>query len=287
MRDVTDSARTLRKLPHGCCRGQFPGCLFPAGDLLPEAGSVLPGVLGREGIPWQEGDGVFGGWGSAELLSGAAVLSYKAARVCWRAAREGRCPSLSCLSCHTSPSLTSISTIKLFVTTGVGLEVQRLAVKHTITESQHSRGWQGPLWVTQPTPLAKQGHPQQTAQHRGQEGLEYLQRRRLHSLPGQPGPGLCHPQREEVLPHVQTEHVQWLKTSQHMALATSQRSSRIGLLVLPCSGSSPAAPKAMEGSRQQGCRFARRDLASATGTKGGEQSQVTHAKMENHRACPG
>ena len=36
-------------------------------------------------------------------------------------------------------------------------------------------------------------------------GLEYLQRRRLHNLPGQPVPGLCHPQREEVLPRVQLE----------------------------------------------------------------------------------
>jgi len=33
-------------------------------------------------------------------------------------------------------------------------------------------------------------------------GLEYLQRRRLHNFPGQPVPGLCHSQREEVLPHV-------------------------------------------------------------------------------------
>jgi len=29
------------------------------------------------------------------------------------------------------------------------------------------------------------------------------QRRRLHNLPGQPVPGLRHPQREEVLPRVQ------------------------------------------------------------------------------------
>ena len=55
------------------------------------------------------------------------------------------------------------------------------------------------------TPLPKQGHPEQAAQHRGQAGLEYLQRRRLHSLPGQPGPGLRHPQREEVLPHLHLE----------------------------------------------------------------------------------
>ena len=72
------------------------------------------------------------------------------------------------------------------------------------TESQHGWGWQGPMWVTQPKPPPKQGHPEQAAQHRVQAGLEYLQRRRLHSLPGQPGPGLRHPQREEVLPHVQT-----------------------------------------------------------------------------------
>jgi len=69
-----------------------------------------------------------------------------------------------------------------------------------ITESQNVRGWKGPLWVTQSNPLPKQGHPEQVAQHRVQAGLEYLQRRRLHSLPGQPGPEFCHPQREEVLP---------------------------------------------------------------------------------------
>ena len=73
------------------------------------------------------------------------------------------------------------------------------------TESQHGRGWKGPLGIPQSNLLPKQGHPQQAAQHRIQAGLEYLQRRRLHSLPGQPGPGLRHPQREEVLPHVQTE----------------------------------------------------------------------------------
>ena len=56
-----------------------------------------------------------------------------------------------------------------------------------------------------PTPLPKQGHLQQAAEDLVQVGLEYLQRRRLHSLPGQPGPGLRHPQREEVPPHVQME----------------------------------------------------------------------------------
>jgi len=42
-----------------------------------------------------------------------------------------------------------------------------------------------------PTPLLKQGHPEQAAQDRVQAGLEYLQRRRLYSLPGQPVPMLC------------------------------------------------------------------------------------------------
>ena len=56
-----------------------------------------------------------------------------------------------------------------------------------------------------PTPLPKQGHLQHAAQDLFQLSLEYLQRRRLHNLPGQPVPVLCHPQREEVLPYVQTE----------------------------------------------------------------------------------
>jgi len=56
-----------------------------------------------------------------------------------------------------------------------------------------------------PTLLPKQGHLQQAAEDVVQADLEYLQRRRLHNLPGQPVPVLCHSQREEVLPHVQME----------------------------------------------------------------------------------
>ena len=37
-----------------------------------------------------------------------------------------------------------------------------------------------------PSPLPKQGHLQQAAQDLVQAGLEYLQRRRLHNLPGTP-----------------------------------------------------------------------------------------------------
>ena len=59
--------------------------------------------------------------------------------------------------------------------------------------------------LSNPPPLPKQGHLEQGAQDLVQVDLEYLQRRRLHSLPGQPVPGLRHPQREEVLPHVHME----------------------------------------------------------------------------------
>ena len=41
-----------------------------------------------------------------------------------------------------------------------------------------------------PPLLPKQGHPEQAAWELVQAGLEYLQRRRLHNLPGQPVPGL-------------------------------------------------------------------------------------------------
>ena len=62
------------------------------------------------------------------------------------------------------------------------------------------------LWGSpSPTLLTKQGHLQQAAQDLVQAGLQYLQRRGVHSLPGQPVPVLRHPQREEVLPRVQTE----------------------------------------------------------------------------------
>ena len=56
-----------------------------------------------------------------------------------------------------------------------------------------------------PPPLLKLGHLQQAAQDHIQAGLEYLQKRRIHSLSGQPVPGLHHPLREEILPHVQKE----------------------------------------------------------------------------------
>ena len=79
---------------------------------------------------------------------------------------------------------------------------------HRITESQNHRMVEvgrDLCGSSSPTALPKQGHLQQAAQDLVQAGLEYLQRRRLYNLPGQPVPVLRHPQREEVPPHVQTE----------------------------------------------------------------------------------
>jgi len=45
-----------------------------------------------------------------------------------------------------------------------------------LTESQNGRGWKGPLWVTQPNLLLKQGHLHQAVEDLVQVGLEYLQR---------------------------------------------------------------------------------------------------------------
>ena len=105
----------------------------------------------------------------------------------------------------------------------------------THTESQNHRmsGVGRDLWGSpSPTPLLKQGHPEQAAQDRVQAGLEYLQRRRLHNLPGQPVPVLHHPQRE-VLPRVQTELpllqfvpvAPWIRT-QDVASSALQKSIR-------------------------------------------------------------
>ena len=67
----------------------------------------------------------------------------------------------------------------------------------TGTESQNHRmfgGGRDLCGSSSTTPLPKQGHPEQGAQDSVQAGLEYLQRRRLHNLPGQPVPGLRHTQ---------------------------------------------------------------------------------------------
>jgi len=77
-----------------------------------------------------------------------------------------------------------------------------------------------------PTSLLKQGHLQQAAQDVVQAGLEYLQRRRLHYLPGQPVSVLRHPQSEEALPHVQTElpMLQFVPITLVLSLGTTEKS---------------------------------------------------------------
>ena len=50
------------------------------------------------------------------------------------------------------------------------------------------------LWRSSgPTPLRQEGHPEQVALDCVQSGVEYLQRRRLHNLSGQPVPVFDHP----------------------------------------------------------------------------------------------
>ena len=63
------------------------------------------------------------------------------------------------------------------------------------TESQTGRvGWDL-CGSSSPTLLLKQGHSEQPAEDRVQACFEYLQRRRIHNLSGQPVPVLRHPQR--------------------------------------------------------------------------------------------
>jgi len=87
---------------------------------------------------------------------------------------------------------------------GVGTGSLGTALMHTCNSQNHRMlGIGRDLWGSSgPTPLPKQGHLQQAAQDLVQVGLEYLQRRRLHSPSGQPVAVLCHPQSEEVLPRV-------------------------------------------------------------------------------------
>jgi len=90
----------------------------------------------------------------------------------------------------------------------LSFSMHKLCTPITITESQNHRmvGVGRDLCESSsPILLSKQGHLQQPAQDLVQAGLEYLQSRRLHNFPEQPVPVLRHPQREDILPHVQTE----------------------------------------------------------------------------------
>ena len=126
------------------------------------------------------------------------------------------------------------SGIKIFTSLLRAFQIIRMSLVHgsraaLITESQNHRivgVGRALCGSSSPTHLPKQGHPQQAAQDLVQAGLEYLQRRRLHSLPGQPGPGLHHPQREEVLPRVQLELplLQFVPVAPVLSLGTTGKS---------------------------------------------------------------
>ena len=59
-----------------------------------------------------------------------------------------------------------------------------------VTESQKVGGWQGPLWVPQPNPLPKQGHPEQAAQDQPHNTL-YSIKKSTQALPNPVHPQLC------------------------------------------------------------------------------------------------
>ena len=76
--------------------------------------------------------------------------------------------------------------------------------QHYMSQNHRMVGVERDLWgSSSPIPLPKQGDLQQAAQDVVQVGFEYLQRRRLHNLPGQSVPVLWHPLSKEVLPRVQ------------------------------------------------------------------------------------
>jgi len=64
---------------------------------------------------------------------------------------------------------------------------QLISTQNCFTVSQNCRGWKGPQEIKS-SPLVTAGTLQQVAQVGIQMGLEYLQRRRLHRLSGQPVP---------------------------------------------------------------------------------------------------
>ena len=67
------------------------------------------------------------------------------------------------------------------------------------TESQNCRGWNRPLEIIESNPPAKAGSLDQVAQVGVQAGVDYLQRRRLHNLSGQPVPALHDPHCEDLM----------------------------------------------------------------------------------------
>ncbi|KFV67789.1 Transcriptional repressor p66-alpha [Dryobates pubescens] len=69
----------------------------------------------------------------------------------------------------------------------------------------------------------RQQHPQQPAQeHSAQEGLEALQRRRLHSLSGQPAPGLQQPHTKQLSPQREPPGFQFVPSKVSVAVSSRE-----------------------------------------------------------------
>ena len=92
------------------------------------------------------------------------------------------------------------NTLKGKIFTVLNLSLCNVPRSFFITVSQSCRGWRRPLEIIQFNCSAKAGTLQYLEQKSIQMGPEYLQRKRLHSLSGQPVPVPCHSHSKEVLP---------------------------------------------------------------------------------------
>ena len=99
-------------------------------------------------------------------------------------------------------SLFRVALVMIHIMAAAGEPLSR---QHIFTESQNYRGWNGHQEIIGSNAPAKAGSLEQVAQVGVQMGLECLQRRGLHNLPGQPVRVLHHPHCEEVLSHVGVE----------------------------------------------------------------------------------
>ncbi|KAM6343520.1 zinc transporter 7 isoform 2-T5 [Alca torda] len=110
---------------------------------------------------------------------------------------SGRCRAGSGPSWRTRPPATSFSSSASISPSPSWSCSTASGVTANIKVSQNHRmvGIGKDLWRScSPNPLPEQGHLEQAAQERIQRGFEYLQRRRLRNLSGQPVPVLWHPQ---------------------------------------------------------------------------------------------
>ena len=117
-------------------------------------------------------------------------------------------PGLQCRTSRGTVQVLAFEFMRLYCIGALGQAIPLLSQSSHVPLSQNHRTLlvgRDLCGSSSPTPLPKQGHLEQAAQDLVQVGPEYLQRKKLHNLPGQPVPVLCHPQREEVLPHVQVE----------------------------------------------------------------------------------